>query len=291
MDELLMACGDVATLKELLAQLPKQRFKPIATKKGGQTAQKVANRALAGAVIHVHLADGSGLQLAQQLKAHRPDLPILLLADDPPADGPFDRSLRYPIPGPVFRNALKIMDTQGNKGVDKERWRNFFNEVKQRLADAESQSYYGILGVADGAPHHQLVTAFDRLSMRYHPDRYTQHLDKGWGQKIHDRVTRLYTLLTHAYSVVSDRRLRKLYDRALANGELRLDIDEASADQGPRSLDELATTDKGRRFLKMAQVAIAKGDTNGAIQNLQFALSMEPDNDAIEQKLRQLQQR
>ncbi len=290
MDELLMACGDVATLKKLLSQLPKQRFKPIATKKGQSTAQKVANRHLAGAVIHAQLADGSGLELAGQLKAHRPNLPVLLLADDPPSDGPFDRALRYPVPGPVFRNALSIMGGDSSQGVDKERWRAFFNEVNQRLKAADEQSYYAILGVQDGAPHHRLVTAFDRLSMRYHPDRYTQHRDKDWGKKLHDRVNHLYKLLTHAYGVVSDRRLRKLYDEALSKGELRLDPEKATAaEQGPRSLDEFATTDKGRRFLSMAQAAIAKGDTGGAIQNLQFALSLEPDNDAIQRKLDELQ--
>lgn len=290
MKEILVACGDVELLKKILSELPRDTFKPIATKKGGGTAQKVANRQLAGAVVHRDLADGTAEQLLQQLRAQAPTMPILLLTPgDPPAKGPFDRALRYPIPGPVLRNALKPMMKAGDQGQDKDRWRAFYKEVKKRLGAAPKQSYYGVLGVEDGAPHHRLVKAFDKLSMRYHPDRYSQFRDEKWGRKLHDKVNALYKLMTEAYGVVSDRRLRKKYEEALADGKLRLDPEEANpTDQGPRSLDELANTPKARRFLKMAQSDIAKGAHDAAVQNLQFALSMEPDNAAIQKRLEEL---
>ena len=290
MNEILVACGDVKLLKQMLRQLPGDDFKPIATKKGGGTFQKVAGRNLAGAIIHAQLADGKAGHLLNQFSEQRPDVSVLLVTpDNPPADGPFERSLRYPVPGPVFRNAVNgIVDT-GDDAQDKERWRQFYNEVKSRLDAADNQSYYRILGVEDGAPHHKLVKAFDKLSMRYHPDRYSQHRGKSWGQKLYDRVNKLYKLMTEAYGVVSDRRLRKKYDQALQDGRLRLDSDEASTgDDGPTALTELANTDKARRFLKMAQSDLAKGDHQSALQNLQFASSMEPDNSAIEEKVREL---
>jgi hypothetical protein len=291
MNEILVACGDVALLKRILSELPKNSFKPIATKNGVGTAQKVANRQLAGAVVHAQLADGTADALVEQLRAQSPEMPILLLTSDaPPAEGFFDRALRYPVPGPVFRNALKSLLPTEAIAEDKEKWRAFYKEVKGLLNAAPNKSYYGVLGVEDGAPHHKLVTAFDRLSMRYHPDRYAQHRDKSWGEKLYATVNSLYKLLTEAYGVVSDRRLRKKYDRLLARGELRLDPEEVNpTDTGPQSLVELAQTQKSRRFLKMAQTAIAKRDRATAVQNLQFALSMEPDNTAIRTKLEELQ--
>ncbi len=289
MNQILVACGDVALLKQLLGELP-DNFKPVATKKGAGTFKKVANRQLAGAIVHVELADGNAAKLLRQFDEQRPEVPVLLLTtDSPPDDGPFDKALRYPVPGPVFRNAVNSMIQTESEAEQKERWRAFYKEVKSRLADAPEQSYYRLLGVEDGAPHHKLVKSFDRLSMRYHPDRYSQHRDKSWGQKLFDKVNALYKLLTEAYGVVSDRRLRKKYDQALQDGRLRLDSDEASTgDDGPTALAELANTDKARRFLKMAQSDLAKGDHQSALQNLQFASSMEPDNSAIKEKVREL---
>ncbi len=291
MKEILVACGDVALLKQILGQLPPNTFKPVATKKGGGIVEKVQDRPLAMALIHADLADGQGPALLQSLRQTRPEVPILLLVDgQPPSKGPFDRALRYPIPGPVLRNAITslVADAQGEHDLDK--WKAFYQEVKTRLAKAPTQSYFQILGVKDGAPHHLLVKAFDHLSMRYHPDRYNQYRGERWGEALHEKVNMLYKLFTEAYGVVSDRNLRALYEEAMARGELRLDPEAVNrADKGPRPLHELAEGPKARRFLKLAQTELAKGNKAGALQNLNFALSMEPQNVAIQKKIDEFQ--
>ena len=290
MNEILVACGDVALLKNILGQLPPNTFKPIATKNGGGTAQKVANRALVLAIVHAELADQKAGELLKELKAQQPALPILLLtSSNPPSNGPFDRALRYPLPGPVLRNAIKGMVKTEEEAEDLDRWKAFYQDVKKRLARAPEQSYYELLGLQNGAPHHELVKAFDKLSMHFHPDRYTQYQNRKWGKALYEKINAYYKLLTQAYGVVSDRRLRSLYEDALSGGELRLDPEETNiADRGPRSIAESATTNKGRRFLKMAQTELAKGNQQAALRNLQFALSMEPDNRAIEKKIEEL---
>lgn len=287
MKEILVACGDVPLLKEILSHLPANTFKPIATKNGLGTAQKVVSRPLALAIVHLHLADQGASTLVRELRSLKPDLPILLLTPDtPPQEGPFDRSLRYPVPAPVLRNAIKSLAPPVTEHQDLDRWKTFYQEVKARYAQTPEQSYYGILGLPDGAPHHALVAAFDKLSMRYHPDKYSQFRQERWGKALFDKVNALYKLMTHAYGVVSDRRLRKVYDQALAQGQLRLAPEDTNmADRGPRSLDELANSPHAKKFLKLAQTEIAKGNQAAALQNLKFALSMEPDNLAIQKKI------
>jgi hypothetical protein len=291
MKEILVACGDVDLLKQILGHLPPNTFKPVATKNGGGVAQKVAGRPLALAIVHLELADGNGPALLQDLRSTRPELPVLLLtADNPPLEGPFHRALRYPIPGPVLRNAISSLAATDSAEQDLDRWKAFYQEVKARLAKAPEQSYFQLLGVPNGAPHHLLVKAFDHLSMRYHPDRYNQYRGESWGDALHEKVNMLYKLFTEAYGVVSDRSLRTRYEEALARGELRLDPESVNlADKGPRPLHELAQTQKARRFLQMAQTELAKGNTAAALQNLQFALSMEPENLAIQKKLAEFQ--
>ncbi|RDV38485.1 hypothetical protein DV096_06605 [Bradymonadaceae bacterium TMQ3] len=290
MNELLVACGDVDLLKRILADLPTGRFKPVATRKGTGIAPKLVGRPVAAAIVHAHLADQATAQLLSELRSHLPELPILLLyQDQAPANAPVSRSLRYPVPGPVFRNALNALLPRHHSQADLEQWRAFYNETKLRLQRAPSQSYFQLMGLNNGAPHHKIVKAFDALSLRFHPDRYDQYKSERWGQALYDHVNAFYKLLTEAYAVISDRRLRSLYEQALARGELRLDSETSNpSERGPRSLDELSNNPQAKRFLKLAQRDLAIGNPDAALQNLQFALSMEPDNKAIEQKIASL---
>ncbi|RAL22744.1 hypothetical protein DL240_07545 [Lujinxingia litoralis] len=291
MKQLLVACGDVGLLKRILADLPPGHFKPVATKKGAGIAQKLVGRPVAAAIVHVHLADQATGQLLRELQTHLPELPILLLyPDQAPAGAPVTRVLRYPVPGPVFRNALQALVPPQRSSADLEQWRAFYNETKKRLELADKQSYFQLLGLNNGAPHHRIVKAFDVLSLRFHPDRYEQYTGERWGKALYDQVNTFYKLLTEAYAAISDRRLRAIYEDALQQGQLRLDPEATNmAERGPRTLDELARGPQARRFLKLAQRDLAIGNPAAALQNLQFALSMEPDNSAIEQKIAELQ--
>ena len=107
---------------------------------------------------------------------------------------------------------------------DLERWRAFYRELRARRERAGEQDYYQIFGLERGAPHHAIVSAFDQASLRYHPDRYNPIRSERWGQAIHDEATSLYKVMTEGYGVLSDRRLRALYDEELRrSGRLRID--------------------------------------------------------------------
>ncbi len=287
MKEILIACGDVELLKQLVADLPADHYKPIATKRGAGIAAKIAARQLPLAIIHEALEDGASQTLVSELRASSPHTAILWLSQGPPApDAPGDRALQYPLPGPVLRHALSRLAPAAAQGQDMAQWRAFYDEVKARHGALPTQDYYTILGVPRQAPHHILVSAFDQLSLRFHPDRYQQHRHERWGEAVWQEVNAVYKVMTEAYSVVTDRRMAPLYERALAEGALRLDP-EASArrDSGPRSLEELSQNANAKKYLKLAQVSLASQDLPGAIQHLQFALSMEPGNSAIQAKL------
>lgn len=290
MQEILIACGDVDTLKAIIAQLPPQDYKPIATKRGAGIAQKIAGREVTCAIVHAELADGTAEELLLDLQQLSPPPAVLLLTSQaPPKHGPFAIALRYPVPGPVFRNALRKLDGPTEAQHDLDQWRSFYRELKQRTQLLHTQSYYEVMGLAPGAPHRDLVSAFDQVSLRYHPDRYAQYRSEKWGEAIWQETNALYKVMTEAYFMLSDRKLRKRYDAALQEGALRLSSEEASTDSGPTSVVDLGQTAMSKKFLKLAQTDIAVKSWSSAVQNLRFALSMEPGNDAIAAKLAEIE--
>jgi len=289
--KILIACGNVDILRKIVSDLPEGEFKPIATRSGGGIVEKVKGRGVRYAVIHENLSDIHGTKLAAALKATGESIEILMLVTrSVPDDGPFDHAIKYPVPGPIFRNALKRITEAGPREEDREQWRGFYNEVNKRLEGIESESYYRMFGVKQSAPHHIIVKIYDSLSYRYHPDRYQQYRKEKWGEAVFDAVNRLFKAYTEAFEVLTDRRLRKKYDEVLASGELRLSPDEASKkDTGPRHLNEFARQPTTKKFLNLAQSDIARRDWQQALQNLKFAQSMEPDNDAIEAKIAEIE--
>lgn len=287
MEEILIACGDVDLLRKIASDLPEGRYKPIATKSAGGIVAKLEKRDVKVAVVHEQLGDGSGVALCTELRklASNPKI-LLLVTDKPPAEGPFDLSLKYPVPGPVFRNALNRMAPEERSEQDLQKWKAFYQELGTRLEQLDTQSYYQMLGVPPNARHDSIVAAYDAASVRFHPDRYNQFRSERWGEALYQRANDLFKQITEAYSILSDRRLKKKYDQALSEGRLRLNSDEKSGqDAGPDLLENHAQTAQGKKFLRLAQRDLARNDWAAALQNLRFAASMEGDLPVIAQNI------
>ena len=58
----------------------------------------------------------------------------------------------------------------------------------------------------------------------------------------------------------------------------------------PKALADHATNARSKKFLRMAQADIAKKDWASALQNLQFAASMEGDNPGIAAKIAEIEE-
>lgn len=69
---------------------------------------------------------------------------------------------------------------------------------------SSTRCYYEILNVSRDAEDHQIRKAYRRLALRYHPD-------KNQGNK--EEATEQFKLISEAYSVLSDPKKRRQYDR------------------------------------------------------------------------------
>ena len=72
-------------------------------------------------------------------------------------------------------------------------------------SDQRDDEYYSVLNVARGADEYELKRAFNRMSLRYHPDRYSDPIKKKTAQDLFMQVRK-------AYDVLKDPAKRSIYD-------------------------------------------------------------------------------
>mmetsp|Transcript_13313 Transcript_13313/g.27354 ORF Transcript_13313/g.27354 Transcript_13313/m.27354 type:complete len:551 (-) Transcript_13313:282-1934(-) len=81
------------------------------------------------------------------------------------------------------------------------------NSKKQFASD----NYYTVLGLAKNAKAKEIKSAYRKLALRYHPDKVKEGENK-------EEAEDIFVKVSHAYSVLSDKEKRKIYDRYGKNG-------------------------------------------------------------------------
>jgi len=157
-------------------------------------------------------------------------------------------------------------------------------EVEVRGLRGDEGTHYQTLDIAPNAPSDAIRRSYDRLSLLLHPDRLRHLRD----DTLREQAAALYDRIQAAYEV-----LRSGTERARYNRELRGDRPTSSgpfrnAAQASLSMEERASDPSARRALKTAQQALAGGDVAMARTQMQFALSREPGNEWIQQRLAEL---
>jgi CheY-like chemotaxis protein/tetratricopeptide (TPR) repeat protein len=79
-------------------------------------------------------------------------------------------------------------------------------ELGELAAQLRAHSHFEVLGVAPTAPEPELRAAYERLSARTHPDRFS-----GAGRAVRDLASEVFDLLREAYETLRDPRRRQEY--------------------------------------------------------------------------------
>lgn len=284
--QIMLAAADREVLLGLMPEFPRSRFAPMAGMSGHDVADVLQRRTVDAVVVHETLVDMGGERLCVWLRENvGKGLAIILLVSQLPprrrGPSPYDAVLRIPAAPGVLGDRVANLVRQkwseaGGQG-------SFATEVGERFAKVDSQDYYAILGVSQAAKYDAVRNAYDRLSLRFHPDKYLSLK----GTEVHEQLNALYKRIGEAYRILTDQKKKSAYDKLLKQGMLR--YDEASREkEGPKSLEDLSDNPRVKRFLKLAQVSIASGNSRAALQNLKFAKSLEPGNALLAEKIAEL---
>lgn len=274
----LIAAADDEILTAVSHALPPERFAPLAARSWGSVAESLGVIPLAAAIVHYALEDAEAVGFCYGLRSlpKHANLPIVLLLPGlgrlPTPDEPFDAAIGFPVaPAVLLDNVVKVMAKHDERLL--EAISNLKAEVAWRVGDIENKTYYEILEVTSSTGYDDIVKAYDRFSLRFHPDRLRLLPD--------DDDTRImaktfYVHVTEAYQVLTNARKRKVYDAGLAKGKFRFDPAVLATEK--RNVIDHAELTSAKRYLRLAEQQLARGDRESAIMMARMALNAEPEN-------------
>lgn len=154
---------------------------------------------------------------------------------------------------------------------------DYAHQVLPRL---EHASYYDLLGVATTATFTEIRAAFYRIASELHPDRYYTLPN----HELKQQLESIYARICEGYRVLTTPDKRSAYERVLAEGKFRL-ISSERESNAPVNPEDTIKHDDAKKFFRMGMICFAGKDWKGAVLNLNFARSFEPESQIIHQKL------
>ena len=163
------------------------------------------------------------------------------------------------------------------------------------LSVLDDLTYYELFGLAADASADDVRAAFHAFCDVFHPDRH-------FGGTEADRagISTIFKRATEAYLVLTDAGLREHYDEQLKGAEAarpqRISFSSRSRpppsrSSGPAKLEDSVRTPTARPFARRAEELIGAGDLRQAKLQLVMANHMDPQNEALEAALRDIEAR
>lgn len=284
---LLFACVRPELQHAIGQELRASHLRVVVTSNPLDIREVAAEQVIAAVVLDSRLDGPSSAELAAAFASGLPEeTAFVLLVEDLAVETtpPFDAVVRIPCGPGVLRDV--VMRALGLRwaelgGAD----RAMSAELEERAARMVEQTHYEVLGLADDVPADQVVAAFDRLSMRLHPERLAASGVSA------DLANAVYARICEAYRALRSPGTREAYDLQLR----RFPAQDGAAITRPSTtalpLEELSTHPIARRHLRIAQQALAVRDFAMAIAQIRFAASKDTINALIPAQLAQLEER
>jgi curved DNA-binding protein CbpA len=154
-------------------------------------------------------------------------------------------------------------------------------------------TYYVLLGAPKDAGPDGVKLAFHAFAEAFHPDA---HAARPPDER--EALGRIFRRGAEAYRILSNPDLRAGYDQSLAEGvgaavaSRRSSMPPAkSSPPGPKRLEDSVRTPSARPFARRAEELAKSGDFKQAKLQLTMARHYEPNNEALERFLKELEAR
>jgi DnaJ-class molecular chaperone len=155
------------------------------------------------------------------------------------------------------------------------------SEIQALARIVDELDYYQLMHVRRGASAREVKAAYYSTSRTFHPDA-NRHL----GSELREAVATITKRVTEAYAVLRNPRRRQAYDQLLDRGKgVRMQLAEAEAAADRQALENEGRTAQGRQYFNLAKANIERQNWTAAARDLQTALTFEPDNALLRERL------
>lgn len=155
-------------------------------------------------------------------------------------------------------------------------------QVDELHLKLDSLSYFELLEIPFEADRAVVQQAFHQKSLLYHPDRHARL--KGTVPHAFEKINTIYKRISEAYKVLSNPANRHAYTVGLRRrGAVRFEP-ESTRRREEKELD-LVTSQEARNCVIQAVECRGFGDLDGARQWLEQAAVLEPDNQALRDRI------
>jgi curved DNA-binding protein CbpA len=161
------------------------------------------------------------------------------------------------------------------------------SEIQALARIVNELDYYQLMHVKRGASAREVKAAYYSTSRSFHPDA-NRHL----APELREAVATITKRVTEAYAVLRDPRRRQAYDRLLDEGSgVRMQLAEAEAAAERQALENEGRTPQGRQYYNLAKASIERRDWEAAARDLRTALTFEPDNALLKERLAEVRKK
>lgn len=154
-------------------------------------------------------------------------------------------------------------------------------QIAKAASMLDQMDYFQVLRVQRDASGADVKSAFFKQSKTWHPDRFYRRVP----EDTYKQVMNVYKRISEAYSILRDEELRKVYLKRVTGPErakhLRYDKTAEEAKARAKKDEDVAKTEPGKRYVKLAATSINQKNFPSADMNLKLAMSMESDNDEL----------
>ena len=154
-------------------------------------------------------------------------------------------------------------------------------QIAKAASMLDQMDYFQVLRIKVESNSAEVKGAFFKQSKTWHPDRFYRRVPEDTYKQVMD----IYKRISEAYAILRDENLRKLYTKRISGPDrakhLRYDKTAEEAKARAKKDEDVAQTEPGKRYVKLAATSINQKNFPSADMNLKLAISMESDNDQL----------
>jgi curved DNA-binding protein CbpA len=114
----------------------------------------------------------------------------------------------------------------------------FLSQIQEQYQKCNFHEYYQILNISPSSSTLDIKRAYYQMATKFHPDKHAAYAS----QEVKTKLTKIFTHLTEAYTILSDSDRRKEYDKSLSGQVLDRERAEENTDSSESSYSSQART-------------------------------------------------